>query len=111
MPFGRSILSEVLAIILLALFVSLVVGLFGRTAAFGDYELWGDCFLVNHAPHGRLNSDVVIIDFDDATFDRINQYPIPRSLIADVIARVADGSPRIVGLDLFLAEPRTQEQD
>jgi adenylate cyclase len=96
---------------LLALFVSLIVGLSGRTAAFGDYELWGYDFLVNHATHRSLSSDVVIIDFDDATFDRINQYPIPRSVIADVIARVADGSPRIVGLDLFLAEARTQEQD
>jgi adenylate cyclase len=111
MSFGRSIRSEVLASALLALLVSLIVGLFGRTAAFGDYELWGYDFLVNHSTHASVNSDVVIVDFDDATFDRINQYPIPRSSIADVIARVADGSPRIVGLDLFLAEQRTQEQD
>jgi class 3 adenylate cyclase/CHASE2 domain-containing sensor protein len=111
MSFGRSVLSEVSASALLALLVSLIVGLFSQSAAFSDYELWGYDFLVNHATHGSLNSDVVIVDFDDATFDRINQYPIPRSLIADVIARVADGAPRIVGLDLFLAEPRTQEQD
>jgi adenylate cyclase len=111
MPFGRSILNEVLAATLLALFVSLIVGVCGQTAAFGDYELWGYDFLVNHATRGSSNSEVVIIDFDDATFDRINQYPIPRSLIADVISRVAEGSPRIVGLDLFLAEVRTQGQD
>src|ERR1700732_2313371 len=104
MPFGRSVLNEVLAATLLALFVSLIVGVCGRTAAFGDYELWGYDFLVNHATRGSSNSEVVIVDFDDASFDRINQYPIPRSLIADVISRVAEGSPRIVGLDLFLAE-------
>jgi hypothetical protein len=81
MPSGISILSKVLVTSSLALFVSLIVGLFGRTAAFGDYELWGYDFLVNHATHRSLHSDVVIIDFDDATFDYINQYPIPRSLI------------------------------
>jgi CHASE2 domain-containing sensor protein len=71
---------------------------------FGDYELWGYDLLVNHGPHRGVNPDVVIVDFDDATLERVKQYPIPRSVVAELIAKVAEGSPRVVGLDMFLSE-------
>src|SRR5450759_2208386 len=90
----KRILNELFVSLLLASVVGLLVELCSRTAAFGDYELWGYDFLVNHAIHHRSHSDVVIVDFDDATFNRIQQYPIPRSSVAEVISHVAAHSPR-----------------
>jgi adenylate cyclase len=111
MLFTKSVLVDVLASLLLASFVCLLVGLASRTAAFSDYQLWGYDFLVNRGMRQSATSDIVIVDFDDATFDRIKKYPVPRSSITEVIDRIAAGSPRVVGLDLFLSEPRSPEED
>src|ERR1700686_354674 len=111
MPSRKSVVGDILASVLLASIVSLLVWVSGRTAAFGDYELWGYDFLVNHGTRSGVNSDIVIVDIDDATFDRIKKYPIPRSSIARVVARIAAGSPRVVGLDMFLSEVRSPEED
>jgi adenylate cyclase len=107
----KSVLSDILVSVLLASVVSLLVGLSSRTAAFGDYELWGYDFLVNHGTRYGVNSDIVIVDFDDATFERVKRYPIPRSSIAQVVASIAAKSPQVVGLDMFLSEARNPEED
>lgn len=95
----------------LASLVTFVVALCSRTAVFSDYELWGYDFLVTHGSSEKAQSDVVIVDFNDATFDRLKQYPIPRSAVADVISNVAASSPRVIGLDVFLSEGRTPGED
>jgi adenylate cyclase len=102
---------KVAVIMALAAVVTLAVVLCSRTAAYGDYELWGYDFLVNHGGFERVSSDVIIVDFDDATFNRLQQYPIPRSAIAQIISTVAASSPRVVGVDLFLSEPRSANED
>ena len=95
----------------LAAVVTIAVALCSRTAAFSDYELWGYDFLVTHGSSEKALSDVIIVDFDDAAFDRLKQYPIPRSAVAQVISRVAASSPRVIGLDIFLSEPRASSED
>jgi adenylate cyclase len=107
----KAILKELVASLLLASLVGLLVGLCSRTAAFGDYELWGYDFLVNHVMHHTGESQVVIVDFDDATFNHIKQYPIPRSSIAEVISDVAASSPGVIGLDMFISEARSPQND
>src|ERR1700686_1173990 len=111
MQFRKLTLAELSACLLLALVVSLFVGICSRTAAYGDYELWGYDFLVNHGATQMWPSQIVIVDFDDATFDRIKQFPIPRSTIARIISSVAANSPRVIGLDMFLTEIRSPEDD
>jgi adenylate cyclase len=111
MQFRKLTLAELSASLLLASVVSLFVGICSRTAAYGDYELWGYDFLVNHGASQMWPSQIVIVDFDDATFDRIKQYPIPRSTIARIISSVAANSPRVIGLDMFLTEVRSPEDD
>jgi CHASE2 domain-containing sensor protein len=95
----------------LAGLVTIVVALSSRTAAFNDYELWGYDFLVTHGSSEKSQSDVVIVDFDDATFDRLKQYPVPRSAVADLISSVDASSPRVIGVDLFLSESRSPSED
>lgn len=85
-----------IASLALAAVVTIVVALC-RTAAFNDYELRGYDFLVIHANSERALSDFVIVDFDDAAFNRLKQYPIPTA-VAEVISRVAASSPRVIGI-------------
>jgi hypothetical protein len=104
-------IHKLVASVALAAVVTMMVALCSRTAAFSDYELWGYDFLVTHRSAERALSDVVIVDFDDAAFERLKQYPIPRNVVAEVISRVAASSPRVIGVDLFLSEPRTASED
>jgi adenylate cyclase len=104
-------ISEVFVAMLLAGAITLLVGFCRRSTAYRDVEFWGYDFLVNHGGSGEPFPHIVIIDFDEATFDEIRQYPIPRRTIAEVIERVATSSPRIIGLDMFLSEARSAEED
>ena len=45
------------------------------------------------------------------TFQRIHQFPIPRSIFADAIQRISAGKPRVIGLDVLLSEPRSPAED
>ena len=104
-------MRKVVVSLALAGLVTVVVALSSRTAAFNDYELWGYDFLVTHGSSEKAQSDVAIVDFDDATFDRLKQYPIPRGAIANVISNVAASSPRVIGVDIFLSESRSASED
>jgi len=104
-------ISEVCVAMLLGGIVTLAVGLCKRTTPYHDVEFWGYDFLVNHGASGKPFPHIVIVDFDEATFYNLQKYPIPRRTIAEVIQRVAASSPRIIGLDMFLSEARSTEED
>jgi class 3 adenylate cyclase len=53
----------------------------------------------------------VFVDFDNRTFAKIDKYPIPRADIASVIEKVSQAKPAVIGLDIFLSEPRAKDQD
>src|SRR5262245_53025450 len=100
-----------LVAMLLALPVCGLVGLAGQSIAFTDLESWGYDFLVNHGGYSAPSQPIVVVDFNDATFARLKQYPIPRRTFAEALSRIAAGGPRVVGLDLFLGEARSTEED
>jgi adenylate cyclase len=104
-------ISDIFVAMLLAGTITCLVVFFSRTTAYKDAEFWGYDFLINHGSRAQSPPNVVIIDFDEATFDELRQYPIPRRTIAEIILRVAASSPRIIGLDMFLTEARSAEED
>ena len=62
--------------------------------------------------HPEPPSDVVFnVDFDEATVTRYNAFPIPRLLLADVIAKIASGKPAVMGIDVILDLPRVVADD
>jgi adenylate cyclase len=79
--------------------------------AFSDLTNWTYDFLVNHGGYAPTSKDIVFVDFDDATFAQIQKFPIPRSTVADVVTKVGEAKPAIVGLDIFLSEPRNPDED
>jgi adenylate cyclase len=77
-----------------------------------DLELWTYDFLMNHGGcYSKENDNIVVVAFDDDTVAQLGRFPIPRTVLADVIRRVSRAKPRIIGLDFFLSEPRDPAED
>ena len=54
-------------------------------------------------------SNIVMVDIDDASIDKLGRWPWPRSLVAQGIDRINAGGPKVIGLNLLLTEPETSE--
>jgi len=48
---------------------------------------------------------VVVIDIDEASLKKYGQWPWPRTLVAELVHRIAEGHPRVLGIDIVFAEP------
>ena len=57
------------------------------------------------APRPRISAPVVVVAIDDTSLRRHGQWPWPRSVLARLIARIAEAGPAVVGLDIVMAEP------
>lgn len=51
------------------------------------------------APSGQ----VVVVDIDEASLDAVGPWPWPRTRLAELLGRIANGVPRVVGVDIVLA--------
>ena len=107
----RTTLKRLYFGIVLAAVASGAVLFLRHTPAFQDTDHFTYDFTIDHGGLLRSSPQIFFVDFDEPTFDHIRQYPIPRSTIADVIQRVATGQPRVIGLDVFLSEPRSPAED
>jgi adenylate cyclase len=102
----RLLVSVVLSGMLCAL-----VALLANWVPYADLDYWTYDFLVNHGGYSQPSPDVVFVDFDDQTFEQVKQYPMPRSIIAQVIEQIGKAQPAVIGLDVLLSEPRDAEED
>lgn len=57
------------------------------------------------APRVAEASAVRVIDIDDDTLSRIGQWPWPRTLVADLVTRLARAGAAAVALDIVFPEP------
>lgn len=49
-------------------------------------------------------SEIVIVDIDDDSIEKLGRWPWPRYLLADGIRKINSGTPRVIGLNLILSE-------
>jgi CHASE2 domain-containing sensor protein/tRNA A-37 threonylcarbamoyl transferase component Bud32 len=49
-------------------------------------------------------TDIVMVDIDDDSIEKLGRWPWPRSLIAKGIDKINTGKPKIIGLNLLLTE-------
>lgn len=103
--------DRLLVSVVLSGVICVLVALLANWVPYADLENWTYDFLINHGRYAQPSSDVVFVDFDDKTFAKIQQYPMPRSIIAQVIQQVGQAKPAIIGLDMFLSEARDAQQD
>lgn len=56
--------------------------------------------------------EIVIVAIDDASFNWTGlQWPWPRSYFAEIVNQINQGGGKVVGVDIFLSEPDTEEND
>ena len=60
-----------------------------------------------------VDSRIVVIGIDDASIARLGQWPWPRTMMADVINKLAEGGAAAVGIDVLYDTPgaRGPEED
>jgi adenylate cyclase len=56
-------------------------------------------------PRERKSAPVTIVEIDEATLTERGQWPWPRTLVAELVAKIAKESPAAIGLDLLFPEP------
>ncbi len=107
----RRLPDRLLVSVVLSGTICVLVALLANWVPYADLDSWTYDFLVNHGGYAQPSSDVVFVDFDDKTFEQVKQYPMPRSIIAQVIQQVGQAQPAVIGLDVLLSEPRDAEED
>lgn len=63
-----------------------------------------DSFLRTAPPHPALDR-IAIVDLDEASLERLGQWPWPRYRIARLLERIREDGATAVGLDMVFAEP------
>ncbi len=63
-----------------------------------------DTFL-RSAPRHPAPGPITIVDLDEASLERLGQWPWPRYRIARLLERIHEGGATAVGLDMVFAEP------
>ena len=96
-----------LAILLIALLVRLsepVAVVDTRNLVFDTYQR------IHPRPYTPV--PVRIVDLDDASIEALGQWPWPRTIVAELIARLANLGAAVVAFDMVFAEPdRTSPQN
>ena len=62
-------------------------------------------FFISSTGVEEQNDSIVIVDIDDTSLDVAGQWPWPRYRVANLIERIATGSPASIGLDIIFPEP------
>lgn len=52
---------------------------------------------------------VVLVDIDDDSIEKLGRWPWPRSLLARGVKYINTGKPRVIGLNIILSEPQKNE--
>ncbi|SOY67902.1 CHASE2 and HATPase_c domain-containing protein [Cupriavidus taiwanensis] len=60
------------------------------------------------AQHHPARDDIVIVGIDDASITAIGRWPWRRAVLAQLVERIAAGGPRVIGVDVILAERDTR---
>ena len=93
----------------------LFLGCFILTSALGAlYVFFPQAFqIINHsatdfvlktsAPQDS-ETDVILVEIDEASLNAYGQWPWPRSLLADLLEKITAANPAAVGIDIIFAE-------
>lgn len=69
---------------------------FTRNLVFDQYNRW--------QPRADEGSPVIFVDIDEASLERIGQFPWPRSVFADLVTKMTEGGIAAIAFDILFAE-------
>jgi adenylate cyclase len=95
----------------LSLLIGVIVFSADRKGFLSSFNLGAYDVLVK-CQHPAPPSDLILnVDFDEATVRRYDAFPLPRLLLAEVVAKIASGKPAVMGLDVILDIKRVDADD
>jgi serine phosphatase RsbU (regulator of sigma subunit) len=56
-------------------------------------------------PRVNDSARVAIVDIDEKSLAQYGQWPWPMHLVAELVRRIAQGNPRVVGIDIVFSDP------
>lgn len=107
----NSILRKFSGLILYVLITILVVSMYGGRYGFLEKSAtqMQDGMFKLRGKAGATTAEIVIVGIDDRSVDNISGWPWERDLLGQLISLVAQGSPKLIGLDIFLPEEINQD--
>jgi len=105
--FGRPLLAS----LVLAASVWLLLAGIVRTGALDSAEFEGYDLLLFRRGEEPPPSNLIIVDFDEASVNAFACYPIPRPSVDSVLETIESGHPKFVGLDVWVTDRRCGEPD
>jgi len=102
---------RLLASVVLSVSVCLLTVALTGSGLLNSTELQGYDLLASARVFQPSPTELVIVDFDDATVQAVGTYPIPRGVLAAVLQKITLGGPELIGLDWLLSEKRNPAED
>ena len=84
------------------LFLALV---FVRVDFLDTLELKFYDIMVNFKVDPDSSSDILLVDIDEDSIEKLGRWPWPRSLLATGLDKINAGNPKVIGFNLILSEP------
>src|SRR6476661_696905 len=108
----RTFFSSHLAVIsFLAILLTLILFSLDRGELLETLDLRAYDLLVGLQHEEPPAAEVVNVDFDEDFVRRHNAFPLPRRLLAEVIGKIAQGQPSVIGVDVILDIARAEADD
>ncbi|MGA7776480.1 MAG: CHASE2 domain-containing protein [Paraburkholderia sp.] len=99
-PAGRRFLFEWAAIGCLGIAV-ILLGALGRVTVGIDHLVYDRFLMLRSQP---VSPDIVVVEIDNASIERLGRWPWPRSVHANLLAQVARAQPAAVIYDVLFTE-------
>ena len=55
--------------------------------------------------------DIVVVGIDEKSLKAIGRWPWPRATLADLLQKIADQQPAVIGVDVIFSEPEVTPLD
>src|SRR5215475_8288191 len=95
----------------LAILITLVLFSLDRGSLLESLDLRAYDQLVKFQHKEPPAAEVINVDFDEDFVRRHNAFPLPRLLLAEVIGKIAQGKPSVIGVDVILDIGRDPADD
>ncbi len=57
----------------------------------------------------RISNEIILIDIDDDSIEKLGRWPWPRSLLAKGITKISAAGAKVIGLNIILSEPEVSD--
>lgn len=95
----------------LTVLLFVLVGLLSSFPVIRDWQLRFTDTFFRLSPAPAQKSQVVLVTIDDESLQRYGRWPWSRTLLAQLTNNLAQAGPVVIGLDILLSEPQTDDAD